>query len=371
MSPAIPIDRYRTIGILASQDAGRTTTTERILAIAELSDAMADPMADERAITQTSGATSCDWHGHRLNLIELPALGRPVDSAAMNAIDAVVVVVDAERGVTPEVDAALAQAASRGLARLVFVNKLDRAGSDFEAIARSVAQGLPLQLPIGAGAGLAGLVDVVGMIGLLWPANADAAEHGVIPSEFQAAAAAAHQALATAVGGKDGAALGPAIREAVRAGTLVPVLCGSAFRNRGTRRLLDAIVDYLPAPSDVAHKAFAADGTEIEQQASDDASFAGLAFRTVSEPTAGRMTFLRVYAGALATGDRVFNPASRRDERVGPMIRVRAKHSETVETARAGDVVALAGLEHTSSGDTLCDPSAPVILGEFRPRSAA
>ena len=367
MSRAIPIDRYRTIGILASQDAGRTTTTERILAIAEPS----DPMADERAITQTSGATSCDWRGHRLNLIELPALGRPVDPAAMSAVDAVVVVVDAERGVTPEVDVALAQAAARGLARLVFVNKLDRVGGDLEAIMRAVPNGRPLQLPIGAGAGLSGLVDVVGMTGLFWPANADAAEFGPIPSEFQAEAGAAHAALATAVGAEDEAALVPAIREAVRAGTLVPVLCGSAFRNRGTRRLLDAIVDYLPAPSDIAHKAFAADGTEIEQRASDDAGFAGLAFRTVSDPTAGRMTFLRVYAGALASGDRVFNPASRRVERVGAMLRVRAKHSETVETAWTGDVVALAGLEHTSSGDTLCDPSAPVILGEFRPRTAA
>jgi elongation factor G len=373
MTRAIPIDRYRTIGILASQDAGRTTTTERILAVAAPGETVPAGQ-DERAITQTSAATSCDWNGCRLTIVELPGIGRPLDEAVLASVDAVVFVLDAERGVTPDVEAALAHIASLGLPRLVFVNKLDRADADLAALARGIPCGALLQLPIGAGAGLIGLVDLVALNGVFWrePRVDAPSEAGPIPQDMIAGAEAARaQLVATTGGSADKTGLADGIRRAVRAGTLVPVLGGSAFRNRGTRRLLDAIVDYLPAPSDIERTAVAASGETVTRPASDDEPFAGLVFRTVNDPAAGRLTFVRVQSGVIATGRIVLNAASRRQEQIGAMVRVHASHTEAVEEARAGDIVALVGLQHTTSGDTLCDPAAPVVLGGYRPRSAA
>jgi elongation factor G len=368
MTRSIPIDRYRTIGILASQDAGRTTTTERILAVAE-------PAArDERAITMTTAATSCLWNGCRLHIVELPGISRPVDAASLASVDAVVVVVDAERGITAEVGAVLAQAQSLGLARLVFVNKLDRANVDLARIVEAIPGGALLQLPIGAGTGLAGLVDLVSLGGVFWrDARADAVpECGEVPAELAEAAEAARRHLAALLGvAVETAALAGAIRAAARAGSMVPVLCGSAFFNRGTRRLLDAVVDYLPSPADVALTVTAADGNIVARHASDEEPFAGLAFRTVADPAAGTLTFVRIYSGVLATGARVVNAGPMSGEHIGAMMRIHANRAEAVDEARTGDIVALVGLQHTISGDTLCDPAAPVILGAYRPRTAA
>ena len=371
MTRVIPIDRYRTIGILASQDAGRTTTTERILAIAGAAEGV---VRDERAITVTSAATSIDWQGCRLNIVELPGIGRKADEAAERAVDAVVAVVDAERGVTPELEAALAQAAARGLARLVFVNKLDRVGADLDGFAAAIPGGALLQLPVGAGSGLGGIVDLVGMAGRFWNDRAlDApAETGPVPAALQGPAEAARARLVALAGASaEPRALAAGLRKAVGAGALVPVLCGSAFRNRGVRLLLDAIAAYLPAPSDIERQTVSAEGVASALLASDEAAFAGLAFRTVNDPARGRLVFVRVCSGVAAAGQTLVDGATLRPERVGAILRIRADHIETVDEARTGDVVAFAGLDHTTSGDALCDPAAPVILGGYRPRTAA
>jgi|GEM_PF-2147638 elongation factor G len=381
MTRTIPLDRYRNIGILASPDAGRTTTTERLLAASAREDAPARDSVrapawveqdNERAITLTSAATSCFWRDCRINIIELPATSGSADEGALSVLDGAVVVIDGVAGVTPAVDAALDQAGLRGIACLVFVNKLDREGTDLDAVvtaisARGRGQALLLQLPIGAGAGLKGLVDPVASRATLWTEAFDApGEDGPVPDELIAAAAVARARIVAAVApGLDGLGaedLRAKLHEAVRSGRVVPVLCGSAFRNRGIRRLLDAVVDYLPAPSEVALKLHAADGHAIERPASDDEPFAGLAFQTVDDPYDGTLTFVRIYSGVVATGGQMLNSVTASPERIGRMVRMHANHTEEIKEARAGDIVALSGLTHTTTGDTLCDPAAPVIL---------
>jgi elongation factor G len=385
MTRTIPLDRYRNIGILASPDAGRTTTTERLLAAAarEVSSARVDDrVADaasswveqdnERDITLTSAATSCFWRDCRINIIELSATDRSGDDGALSVLDGAVVVIDGVAGVTPAVGRALDQAAERGIACLVFVNKLDREGADLDQLvsaisARGRGQALLMQLPIGAGTGLKGLVDPIAGQATLWTGAFDApGEAGPVPEALRADAAAARARIVAAVApGQDGIAAGPlrkTLHEAVRKRCVVPVLCGSAFRGRGIRLLLDAVVDYLPAPSEVALNARATNGQVIERHASDDEPFAGLAFQTVDDPAAGKLTFIRIYSGVVATGGQMLNSVTASPERIGRMVRMHANHTEEIKEARAGDIVAFSGLTHTTTGDTLCDPAAPVIL---------
>jgi len=392
MTRTIPLDRYRNIGILASPDAGRTTTTERLLAVTAREESSARghvrssggtpswvEQDNERDITLTSAATSCFWRECRINIVELPATSRLADDGALSVLDGAIVVIDGVAGMTEAVGTALQQAEERGIACLMFVNKLDREGTDLDALveaisARGRAQALLMQLPIGAGAGLKGLVDLVGSQATLWASSFDApGEDGPIPEALVADAAAGRARIVAAVApGLDsiGAeALRAKLHEAVRTGRVVPVLCGSAFRNRGIRRLLDAVVDYLPAPSEVALKARATDGQAIERHASDDEPFAGLAFQTVDDPSAGKLTFVRIYSGVVATGGQMLNSVTTSPERIGRMVRMHANHTEEIKEAHAGDIVALAGLTHTTTGDTLCDPAAPVIL-ERMPASA-
>ncbi|MEI9983215.1 MAG: GTP-binding protein [Aliidongia sp.] len=327
---------------------------------------------NERDITLTSAATSCFWRECRINIVELPATSRLADDGAFSVLDGAIVVIDGLEGVTEAVGLALDQAEERGISRLVFLNKLDRDGADLDAVvaaisARGRAQALLLQLPIGAGAGLKGLVDLVGSQATLWAETFDApGEDGPIPDAMVASALAARAKIVAAVApGLDGIgaeALREKLHEAVRAGRVVPVLCGSAFRNRGIRRLLDAVVDYLPAPSEMALNARATDGQAVERLASDDEPFAGLAFQTVDDPSAGKLTFVRIYSGVVATGGQMLNSVTTSPERIGRMVRMHANHTEEIKEAHAGDIVALAGLTHTTTGDTLCDPAAPVIL---------
>ena len=375
MTRTIPLDRYRNIGILATPDAGRTTTTERLLAATAREESAARghvrasdtvpawvEQDNERDITLTSAATSCVWRDCRINIVELPASTQLADGDAFSVLDGAVVVIDGVAGVTPAVATALGRAEDRGVGRLVFVNKLDREGADLDAVVAAISAegGMPavlLQLPIGAGAGLKGLVDLVGQQATLWTETYDSpGEDGPIPYELAAAAEAARaKIIALVAPGQDGlapTALREKLREAVDAGRVVPVLCGSAFRNRGIRRLLDAVVDYLPAP-----------------QGSDEAPFSGLAFQTVDDPSAGKLTFVRIYSGVVATGGQMLNSVTTSPEKIGRMVRMHANHTEEIKEAHAGDIVALAGLTHTTSGDTLCDPAAPVIL-ERLPASA-
>jgi elongation factor G len=383
----LPLDRYRNIGILARLDAGRTTVTERILAVTDRPDPAAEgaraalgmpawvEQDNERQITLTSAATSCVWRDCRVTIVELPAAGRQGGERAMGVLDGVVLVIDGVTGVTDGVAALFDGTEAQGLARLVFVNKLDREGADLSAVvatiaARGTAKPVLLQLPIGAGAGLRGIVDLVDMQATLWrEAGYDApAEEVEIPPDLLAAAQLARAEIVMAVGakGSDAAVLRQAVKNAVRSGSIVPVLCGSAFRNRGIRRLLDAVVDYLPAPSDLAaHAGVAADGRRVERRPADDEPFSGVAFQTVDDPMAGRLTFVRIYSGVVATGSDMLNSVTASPEKIGRMVRMHANHTEEVKEARAGDIVALAGLEHTTTGDTLCDPDAPVILGRM------
>ena len=384
MARTIPLDRYRNIGILARLDAGRTTVTERILAVTDRPDPAAEgaraalgmpawvEQDNERQITLTSAATSCVWRDCRVTIVELSAAGRQGGDRALTILDGAVLVIDGVAGVTDGVAALFDDIEAQGLARLVFVNKLDREGADLSAVvaaiaARGTAKPVLLQLPIGAGAGLRGIVDLIEMQATLWrDAGHDApAEEVEIPSDLLAMAQAARAEIGAAVGetGSDAAVLRQAVKLAVRSGSVVPVLCGSAFRNRGVRRLLDAVVDYLPAPSDLAaHKGVAADGNRVERRPADDEPFSGVAFQTVDDPMSGRLTFVRIYSGVVATGGSMLNSVTASPEKIGRMVRMHANHTEEIKEARAGDIIALAGLEHTTTGDTLCDPDAPVIL---------
>ena len=387
MARTIPLDRYRNIGILARLDAGRTTVTERILAVTDRPDPAAEgaraalgmpawvEQDNERQITLTSAATSCVWQDCRITIVELSAAGRQGGDRALGVLDGVVLVIDGVAGVTDGVAALFDDTEAQGLARLVFVNKLDREGADLSAVVAAIAargsvKPVLLQLPIGAGAGLRGIVDLVEMQATLWrEAGYDApAEEVEIPSDLLGAAELARAEIVTAVGakGSDVAMLRQAIKTAVRSGSIVPVLCGSAFRNRGIRRLLDAVVDYLPAPSEMAaHAGVAADGNRVERRPADDEPFSGVVFQTVEDPMAGRLTFVRIYSGVVATGGSMLNSVTASPEKIGRMVRMHANHTEEIKEARAGDIVALAGLEHTTTGDTLCDPDAPVILGRM------
>ncbi|MGB8842952.1 MAG: GTP-binding protein [Aliidongia sp.] len=385
MTRTIPLDRYRNIGILASPDAGRTTTTERLLAASAVGDSSVTGAGrssasvlswveqdNERGITLTSAATSCFWRDCRINIVELSATGHLADDGALSVLDGAVIVVDGVAGMTAAVEAALAQTRERGIACLVFVNKLDRAGADLDGIvaaisARGRGDALLLQVPVGAGTGLKGLIDPIGNQATIWADAFDSpGEKGPIPQPFSAEAAEARARIVAAVApeldGPDAVTLRAKLHEAVRSGRIVPVLCGSAFRNRGIHRLLDAVVDYLPAPSEVTLKLLAADGRAFERHASDDEPFAGLAFQTVDDPSAGKLTFVRIYSGVVAAGGQMLNSVTASPERIGRMVRMHANHAEEVKEARAGDIVALSGLTHTTTGDTLCDPATPVIL---------
>jgi elongation factor G len=379
MTRTIPLDRYRNIGILASLDAGRTTTTERLLAVAGSGDMPARgdrreadwvEQDNDRDITQTSAATSCFWRGCRINIVELPVVPRPAEHGALSVVDGAVLVIDGVSGLTPAVTAALDEIEARGLAALIFVNKLDRTDADLGGVvdqiaARGGAVPLVVQLPIGPG--LQGLVDVVENVATAWSAGfGTPAADGPVPDAMAEATHAALARIVAVVAPGAGTLSAPVLkrhlRDAVRSGRVWPVLCGSAFRNRGIRRVLDGIVEYLPTPSEVALNAVAADGQAVERRAADDEPFAGLAFQTVEDPNAGTLTFVRIYSGIMATGGQMLNSISTSPERIGRMIRMHTNHAEEIDEARAGDIVALTGLTHTTTGDTLCDPAAPVIL---------
>jgi elongation factor G len=369
MSRIIPLEHYRNIGILGTPDAGRTTTTERLLSLAS---ARPNDGMDARDITLTSAATSFEWNDCRFNLIALPAIGQPADAASLSALDAIVFVVDAEAGVTSSVEAAIRRAGNLGLAALVFVNKIERTPEHAEEIVADIPNGVALQIPAVADGRLNGLVELISMLQTSWPiARFDAAaETGSVPAELKVRAEAGRATLLAVLPPGPGA-LSDRLRGGVQAGTLVPVLFGSAFLNRGVAALLDAMVRYLPAPSEVPLHAESAEGARLERRAADDEPFAGLAFQVLDDPIEGRLTFVRVCSGIIAAGSETLNTMTMSSERVGAMVRIHANHAERVDEARTGDVVALAGLQHTHKGDTLCDPNAPVILGGFRPRSAA
>jgi elongation factor G len=398
MPRTTPLDRYRNIGIMAHIDAGKTTTTERILyytgrsyKIGEVHEGTATmdwmEQEQERGITITSAATTCFWRDCRVNIIDTPG---HVDftievERSLRVLDGAVTVFDSVAGVEPQSETVWRQADKYGVPRICFVNKMDRIGADFFRCVQMIKDRLgavPLvtQLPIGAESEFAGLVDLIEMKGIIWKDETLGAEFvtGDIPAELaDQAAEYRHMLLELAVEQDDAAmeaylegnepdpeTLKRCIRKGTLNGAFVPVLCGSAFKNKGVQPMLDAVVDFLPAPTDVPAIQGVKPGTDepVSRKSSDDEPFAGLAFKIMTDPFVGSLTFVRLYSGVLNAGTQVYNTVKDQKERVGRMLQMHANHREDLKEARAGDIVAIAGLKNTTTGDTLCDPSAPVVL---------
>ncbi|MFX4221194.1 MAG: elongation factor G [Thalassobaculum sp.] len=393
-----PLEMYRNIGIMAHIDAGKTTTTERILyytgrsyKIGEVHDGNATmdwmEQEQERGITITSAATTCFWRDYRINIIDTPG---HVDftievERSLRVLDGAVTVFDSVAGVEPQSETVWRQADKYGVPRICFVNKMDRIGADFfrcvqMMIDRLGATPLVMQLPIGVESDFVGLVDLVTMKAVRWLDELLGAkfEYEDIPADMADQAAEYRQKLVELAVEMDDAAmesylegeepseevLRSCIRKGVLSSSFVPVFLGSAFKNKGVQPLLDAVVDYLPSPTDVeAIKGVSVDGeTEMKRKSSDDEPFAALAFKIMNDPFVGSLTFVRVYSGILETGSAVLNTVKDNRERVGRMLLMHSNNREDVKEARAGDIVAIAGLKNTTTGDTLCDPVKPVIL---------
>jgi elongation factor G len=398
MARQTPLERYRNIGIAAHIDAGKTTTTERILyytgkshKIGEVHDGAATmdfmEQEQERGITITSAATTCFWNDHRINIIDTPG---HVDftievERSMRVLDGAVAVFDAVAGVEPQSETVWRQADKYRVPRICFVNKMDRIGADFPRcvammIDRLGTRPMVITWPIGTESEFKGIVDVVRMKALIWHdeqlgAKFDEVE---IPAELKAKADELHTQLVEMAVEEDEELLGAyldgkmptveQIKACIRKGTtlfhFVPVMCGSAFKNKGVQPLLDAVVDYLPSPLDIPPVEGIVPGKNdtVARPADDKAPFAGLAFKIMDDPFVGSITFVRVYSGSVSSGTGVLNSVKDKNERVGRMLLMHANSREDVKEANAGDIVAFAGLKYTTTGETLCDPNNPVIL---------
>ncbi|MET9775924.1 elongation factor G [Streptomyces sp. NPDC006367] len=388
-----PLTTVRNLGILAHVDAGKTTVTERILYATgtthkrgEVHDGTTvtdfDPQERDRGITIFAAAVSCSWDGHRINLIDTPGHVDFADEVerSLRVLDGAVAVFDAVAGVEPQSESVWRQADRHGVPRIAFVNKMDRAGADLDAAVGSIRERLhpvPLavQLPIGAEDGFTGVVDLLRMRALVWTDGAETAEERPVPDTLREEAAHRRRLLEEAVAERHPAALeefcdretltagtlAAALRDLTRTGEAVIVLCGSAYRNRGVEPLLDAVIAYLPSPVDVPPVRGTHDGAEQERAADPAAPVAALAFKVNATPT-GRLTYLRLYSGTLEKGDTVWDAGTRRTERIGRILRVRADRHDPLERAVAGDIVAVVGLKAARAGSTLCAPGAPLVL---------
>jgi len=392
-----PIEDYRNFGIMAHIDAGKTTTTERILyytgkshKIGEVHEGAATmdwmEQEQERGITITSAATTAFWREKRLNIIDTPG---HVDftievERSLRVLDGAVCVLDSNQGVEPQTETVWRQGDKYKVPRIVFANKMDKIGADFfkcldDIKTRLGARPVAIQLPIGSEQNFKGIIDLVRMKGVVWDDESLGAKyHDIdIPADLleqakkhreqmvEAAVELDDDAMTAYLEGKepDEATLRKLIRKAVITGTFFPVLCGSAFKNKGVQPLLDAVVDYLPSPLDVPPiKGVDDKGDEVVRKSSDSEPFAALAFKIMDDPFVGTITFCRIYSGTLASGTGVVNSTKERKERIGRMLLMHANNREDIKEAYAGDIVALAGLKEVRTGDTLCDPQKPVIL---------
>ena len=404
MARKTPIERYRNIGISAHIDAGKTTTTERILfytgvshKIGEVHDgaAIMDWMEQEqeRGITITSAATTCFWKGmdqshpeHRINIIDTPG---HVDftievERSMRVLDGACMIYCAVGGVQPQSETVWRQANKYKVPRLAFVNKMDRSGANFFRVyeqmrTRLKANPVPIQVPIGAEDKFQGVVDLVKMKAIFW----DEASQGMkfeyrdIPADLvdtcrewrekmvEAAAEADEELMNRYLeeGNLSEADIKRALRARTIAGEIVPMLCGSAFKNKGVQAMLDAVIDYLPSPVDIPPvKGELEDGAEAERKASDDEPFAALAFKIMNDPYVGQLTFFRVYSGVVNSGDTVYNSVKGKKERIGRILQMHANNREEIKEVRAGDIAAAVGLKEAITGDTLCAVDKPIIL---------
>ena len=409
MSRTHKIEDYRNFGIMAHIDAGKTTTTERILyytgksyKIGEVHEGAAQMdwmvQEQERGITITSAATTCHWADHRINIIDTPGhVDFTVEvERSLRVLDGAVAVFDGVAGVEPQSETVWRQANKYGVPRICFVNKLDRMGADFYAAVESItdrlaANPLVLQLPIGAEADFAGVIDLVQMKALVWRNEelgakwdeydqADWAANG-ISGDLADQAESYRAELLDTVASSDESLMEKflndeeltvdELRAGIRAGTLngdfVPVLTGSAFKNKGVQPLLDAVVYYLPSPLDIGavEGENPRTGEELTREPDDNAPFSALAFKIMSAPHVGKLTYFRVYSGSLAQGDQVLNVRSGDKERMGRLLEMHANNQEDVDKVYAGDIVAAIGLKNTRTGDTLCDPGNPIVLEQL------
>ncbi|WP_137928177.1 elongation factor G [Cupriavidus sp. 2SB] len=399
-----PIERYRNIGISAHIDAGKTTTTERILfytgvnhKLGEVHDGAATmdwmEQEQERGITITSAATTAFWKGmannypeHRINIIDTPG---HVDftievERSMRVLDGACMVYDAVGGVQPQSETVWRQANKYRVPRIAFVNKMDRVGADFLRVREQIQSRLkgnpiPIQIPVGAEDHFLGVVDLVKMRAIVW----DDASQGVnfeyvdIPADLkdvaqewhdkmiEAAAEASEELLEKYLGGETLTEdeIKTALRKRTVAGEIVPMLCGSAFKNKGVQAMLDAVIDYLPSPVDVpAILGHTEDDKEAERHPSDEEPFSALAFKIMTDPFVGQLIFFRVYSGVVNSGDTVYNPVKAKRERLGRILQMHANVRNEIKEVRAGDIAAAVGLKEATTGDTLCDPAKVIIL---------
>ncbi len=398
MPRTTPLGRYRNIGIMAHIDAGKTTTTERVLyytgrsyKLGEVHEgtAVMDWMEQEqeRGITITSAATTCFWKDHRINIIDTPG---HVDftievERSLRVLDGAVAVFDSVAGVEPQSETVWRQADKYKVPRICFINKMDRIGADFFRCVRMIkerlgANPIVLTLPVGTESDYVGNVDLIKNQAVIWKDDTLGAEfeYREIPDELKAQASEYRNALLEAavelddevleryLGGEepDELTLKQCIRKGTLARKLVPVISGSAFKNKGVQTLLDAVIDFLPAPQDVPPiQGLKPDSNEImERRSADDEPFAALAFKIMSDPFVGTLTFVRVYSGTMESGSYVINSVKGTRERVGRILQMHANSREEVKEMLAGDIVALVGLKSTTTGDTLCDPQKPIVL---------
>ncbi len=406
MDRQTPIERYRNIGIIAHIDAGKTTTTERILFYTGVSHklgevhegtAIMDWMAQEqeRGITITSAATTCFWDGmahqflqHRINIIDTPG---HVDftievERSLRVLDGACVVFCAVSGVEPQSETVWRQANKYNVPRLAFVNKMDRAGANFLRVVEQIAKRLggrpiPIHIPIGAEENFEGVVDLVQMKAIYWDESTQGMrfEYREIPDNLKAECEAWHEKLIEAVAEASEEMTErylngekftiDEVKQAIRVLTLdnkiVPVLSGSAFKNKGVQAMLDAVIEYLPAPNDVAAIKGVLDDasqTVVERPPVDDAPFSALAFKIATDPFVGSLVYFRVYSGVVKSGDSVYNPVKSKKERIGRIVQMHANTREEIKEVRAGDIAAAVGLKHTTTGDTLSDPANIITL---------
>lgn len=404
MARKTSLERYRNIGICAHVDAGKTTTTERVLfytglshKIGEVHDGAATmdwmEQEQERGITITSAATTCFWQGmqsqfdeHRINIIDTPG---HVDftievERSLRVLDGAVVVLCGSSGVQPQTETVWRQANKYEVPRLVFVNKMDRTGANYLRVVRQLKERLganpvPLQLTIGSEEEFRGVVDLVKMKSIYWNSEDQGMtfEYGEIPAELleqarqlreelvEAAVEASDELMNAYLEGVEISEeqLKAAIRQRTLQNEIVPVLGGSAFKNKGVQAVLDAVVEYLPAPNEVkAIEGHLDDGAVAQRVSSDDEPFSALAFKIASDPFVGTLTFIRVYSGVLQSGVAVLNSVKGKKERIGRMVQMHSKDRQEIKEVRAGDIAAVIGLKDVTTGDTLCDMSAPIVL---------
>lgn len=404
MARTTPIERYRNVGIMAHIDAGKTTTTERVLyytgvshKIGEVHDGAATmdwmEQEQERGITITAAATTCFWQGmdkqyeeHRINIIDTPG---HVDftievERSLRVLDGAVAVFCGVGGVEPQSETVWRQANKYEVPRLAFVNKMDRIGADFLRVVGQIkdrlgANPVPMQIAIGAEEDFQGVVDLIKMKAIYWEEEnmGVAFEERDIPSDLQDLAAEWREHMLEAAAEsseelmdkylEEGDLSAEDIKQGIRARTLtnelIPVFCGSAFKNKGVQSMLDAVIDYMPSPLDVpAIKGEMLDGTETERHASDEEPFSALAFKIATDPFVGTLTFFRVYSGVLKTGDSVFNSVKEKKDRVGRLVQMHANSRDEIKEVRAGDIAAAIGLKNVTTGDTLCVADNAIVL---------